>query len=97
MDRSIVLELRRKLPNEKVQRLRHAEPGLFNGLSSKLARFAHDYRERLCHVRPNIPAELHDRAQDNWEPLLGIAEIVGGDWPERTYHAALKAIRQCWR
>lgn len=90
MDRSIVLELRRKLPHEEVLRLRHAEPGLFDDLSAKLARFATDTRERLRRCRPELPNALHDRAQDNWEPLLAIAEMAGGEWPEMARHAALK-------
>jgi putative DNA primase/helicase len=90
MDRSIVLELRRKLPHEEVLRLRHAEPGLFDDLSAKLARFAIDTRERLRRCRPDLPHALHDRAQDNWEPLLAIAEMAGGEWPQIARHAALK-------
>ena len=42
MDRAILLRLRRKLSGEKVERLRHAEPGLFNILAAKLARFGVD-------------------------------------------------------
>lgn len=90
MDRSITLELRRKLPNEEVLRLRHAEPGLFDDLASKLARFAQDNREAIRRCRPELPAQLHDRAQDNWEPLLAIAEISGKGWPEIARKAALK-------
>ncbi|GBG02535.1 hypothetical protein AZSI13_18620 [Azospira sp. I13] len=90
MDRAIVLELRRKLPHEEVQRLRHAEPGLFDDLAAKLARFAIDNREALRQVRPDLPAALNDRAQDNWEPLLAIAELAGGEWPSLARHAALK-------
>ena len=90
MDRAITLELRRKLPTESVMRLRHAEPGLFDTLASKLARFAHDNREKLRHCRPELPGVLHDRAQDNWEPLLAIAETAGGVWPELARKAALK-------
>jgi putative DNA primase/helicase len=89
MDRSIVLELRRKLPHEEVLRLRHAEPNLFDDLSSKLARLAADTREELRRFRPALPDALHDRAQDNWEPLLAIAELAGGDWPQKARHAAL--------
>lgn len=89
MDRSIVLELRRKLPHEQVLRLRHAEPGLFDDLTAKLAKFANDTRERLRRCRPDLPDALHDRAQDNWEPLLAIAEVAGGDWPQLARHAAL--------
>jgi putative DNA primase/helicase len=90
MDRAILLELRRKLPHEKVERLRHAEPGLFDELSAKLARFANDYREQVRRARPELPESLHDRAQDNWEPLLAIADVAGGDWPARGRRAALK-------
>ena len=90
MDRSITLELRRKLPNETVDRLRYAEPGLFKNLSGKLARLAHDQRDAVRRARPTLPTELHDRAQDNWEPLLAIADVAGGDWPDRARKAALK-------
>jgi hypothetical protein len=33
---------------------------------------------------------LNDRAQDNWEPLLAIADHAGGDWPQLARKAALK-------
>ena len=90
MDRSIVLELRRKMGNEHVDRIRHAEPDYFKTLSSKLARFADDYRETIRKSRPQLPDALNDRAQDNWEPLLAIADSVGGHWPETARKAALK-------
>ena len=90
MDRAITLELRRKLPHEQAERLRHAEPGLFDEIASKLARFADDYREAIRRTRPDLPASLNDRAQDNWEPLLAIADVAGGEWPELARRAALK-------
>lgn len=89
-DRSINLRLRRKLPSEEIERLRHAEPNLFKNLSQKLCRFAHDHGVDIKHMRPNLPEELHDRAQDNWESLLSIADFVGGTWPERARKAALE-------
>lgn len=89
MDRAIVLELRRKLPHEVVARLRHAESGLFDDLSSKLARIAVDYGDAMRRARPDLPSKLNDRAQDNWEPLLAIADLAGGEWPERARKAAL--------
>lgn len=90
MDRSIVLGLRRKLGNETVDRLRHAEPDLFLTLIRKLARFADDYREQVRRARPTLPEALNDRAQDNWEPLLAIAECAGSEWLNRANQVALK-------
>jgi hypothetical protein len=36
-----------------------------------------------------VPAELHDRAADNWRPLFTIADRVGGKWPSMAREAAL--------
>ncbi|RII26682.1 MAG: DNA primase [Geobacter sp.] len=90
MDRSIILELRRKLPHEKVERIRHAEDALFQELSAKLARFAEDNAEAVHDARPVLPEKLNDRAQDNWEPLLAIAMVAGGEWFKSGTAAALK-------
>jgi hypothetical protein len=90
MSRAIVFELRRKLPHESVTRLRHAGADLFEGIASKLARFADDYSQQVRLARPTLPDELGDRAQDNWEPLLAIAGCAGAEWVHRATVAALK-------
>lgn len=90
MDRAIILELRRKLSHESVDRLRHVEPDLFVTLTRKLARFANDYREQVRLARPILPEALNDRQQDNWEPLLAISECAGSEWLDRAKRAALK-------
>ena len=88
--RAIVFNLRRKLQHESVERLRHADPGIFEETSSKLARFAMDYADRVRRARPALPDALNDRDQDNFEPLLAIAECAGPDWVQRATTAALK-------
>ncbi len=90
MDRAIILELRRKLSHENVDRLRYAQPDLFITLSRKLARFADDCREQVRQARPILPDALNDRQQDNWEPLLAIAECAGSEWVNRANQVALK-------
>lgn len=90
MDRSVIMELRRKLPSESVERLRHAEPGLFQRQARKLARLAEDHSDAIRWARPELPDALNDRAQDNWEPLLAIADLAGGHWPRLARDAALR-------
>ena len=90
MSRAVVINLRRKLPHETVQRLRHADADLFEGIASKLARFADDHAQQVRRARPALPEALSDRAQDNWEPLMAIAECAGPDWMRRATAAALK-------
>lgn len=90
MDRAIILELRRKLSHEKSERIRQAEPGLFDDLRAKLARFADDYSEQVRQARPLLPHSLNDRAQDNWEPLLAIAMTASDEWLQIGTATALK-------
>lgn len=90
MSRGIVFVLRRKLPDEKVERLRHADRRAFEVVASKLARFALDYSARIRESRPALPDALSDRAQDNWDALFAIAECAGPTWVEFATSAALK-------
>ena len=89
MDRSIVLPLRRKLPKEHVQRLRHADPDHFSTLVRKLARLVEGHGQDIAQARPVLPEKLNDRAQDCWEPLLALADLAGGRWPRLARTAAL--------
>ncbi len=90
MDRSIVITLRRKLPDEKVERVRNTSSSAFSNIGRKLARFAEDNADAISISEPKLPEQLNDRAQDNWEPLLAIADAAGGEWPQKARDAALK-------
>jgi putative DNA primase/helicase len=90
MGRAVHLQIRRKSPSEIVERLRHADPSLFERLASMLARFAQDAAPAIRQARPQLPEALNDRAQDNWEPLLSIADYAGAEWPRIARDAALK-------
>jgi hypothetical protein len=88
-DRSIEIPLKRKLRGERVERLRHADPETFRNLARRCARWAEDHADQIRAARPSMPDGLHDRAQDNWEPLIAIADIAGGAWPKLAREAAL--------
>ncbi len=44
------------------------------------ARWVTDRLKYFSKYDPEIPASLHDRARDNWRPLLTIAELVNDEW-----------------
>ncbi|MBL0351595.1 MAG: DUF3631 domain-containing protein [Dechloromonas sp.] len=89
ISRGLGIDMRRKLPGERAERLRHADPREFEDLASQLARFAADYAEQVRQARPKLPDQLGDRAHDNWEPLFAIAECAGPEWVEYASTAAL--------
>lgn len=89
-DRSIVVELRRRLTGEKVRpfRRRAAEPEA-TALREQLEAWAGEKLKDLERARPSMPDGLSDRAEDLWEPLLAIADLAGGSWPKRARRAAV--------
>jgi putative DNA primase/helicase len=87
-DRSIIVEMRRKRPDEQVDRLRLDRLDHLDEFASKIARWADDHKGALRQADPIVPQSLHDRAADNWRPLLAIADAAGGSWPDRAREAA---------
>lgn len=79
-DRSIIIKLNRKKPDEKIEKLRFKDELKFLEIKRKCLRFATDNLTILQNTNPKIPATLNDRAADNWEPLLAIAHIAGERW-----------------
>ena len=39
-----------------------------------------------------MPEGVEDRDADIWEPLLAIADSVGGEWPKRARVAAVSLV-----
>ena len=83
-DRSILIRMRRRAPDESVVRFRKRT-------ATKEARTITppDWSGvPLAPDVPDIPEELSDRAMDSWEPLVSIADKAGGLWPVRARTAA---------
>jgi hypothetical protein len=89
-DRCILIRLERRTRDEPIERFRRrdAEPTGYE-LRDWLADWLEPQADYIRGLRPELPEELDDRAQDVWEPLLAIADFAGGDWPDRALDAAL--------
>jgi putative DNA primase/helicase len=85
-DRCIPIHLQRRLPHEKVEKLRSAKN--LDQLRRQCARFAQDNGRAIRGSEPKIPDTLNDRAADCWWPLLAIAKIAGEGWVKAATEAA---------
>jgi len=81
LDRSIVIELRRRLPGEKVEKLPTDFSDQCRNLRRRCAKWAADHMAQMRLAKPQLPISANDRALDNWAPLIAIAETAGSDWP----------------
>jgi putative DNA primase/helicase len=88
-DRAIVITLQRKPKAAVVTRLRKRDNEEFTILRRQAARWAADNFEKLTDPDPDVPEVLNDRAADNWRPLLAIADLAGGEWPQLARQACL--------
>jgi len=61
-------------------------------LKRRCIRWAADNSATLRSADPVLPAQFHGRDADNVRPFAAIADLVGGDWPERIRAAAVKLI-----
>jgi putative DNA primase/helicase len=89
VDRSFVVALKRKLSTETVARLRERDADPLRELACKTARWTADHRYAIEMADPELPAALDDRAADAWSLPVGIADVVGGDWPKLARQTAL--------
>ena len=88
-DRSIRIALTRRAPHERVDRFRQRDAHRVGArLRTQLETWRATAVEALRDAEPALPRALGDRAADVWEPLLAIADLVGGDWPTQARHAA---------
>ena len=91
LTRSIVINMRRRLPTEQVEPYRrkvHAKEG--HRLRDRLAAWIGTLQ--YLDASPVMPPEVIDRDADVWEPLLCIADAAGGTWPERARVTAVTMV-----
>lgn len=91
MDRAIVIRMRRRAEGEKVKpfRSRRDVPALHD-LRDRIAAWSKPLLDDAANLEPNMPVE--DRAADTWEPLVIVAELVGGQWPRLARHACATMV-----
>ncbi|GAB2770121.1 DUF3631 domain-containing protein [Streptomyces daliensis] len=93
LTRSIIIRMRKRAPNEKVEpyRLRlHEKQG--HALRDQLAQWADQVRDQVADAWPEMPEGVSDRPADVWEPLLAVADAAGGEWPARGRAACLELV-----
>lgn len=94
LTRSVIIRMRRRARNEKVEPFRariHEAEG--HKLRDRLAAWAEQARGFVMGAWPDMPDGVADRPADVWEPLLAIADAAGGDWPDRAREACLTLVK----
>jgi uncharacterized protein DUF3631 len=85
MSRSVVSRMRRRAPSEPVE----PEAKVIGQL---LSNWATSMWERASGTWPDMPEGVTDRDADVWEPLLAVADLAGGHWPQMARATAVTLV-----
>jgi putative DNA primase/helicase len=83
LERSIVLQVKKKLPHEKPEKFRHEDDAELVTFRRKLARWADDNINAIKTAQPEMPTGVDGRLENDWCTIIAIADMAGGDFPER--------------
>jgi hypothetical protein len=89
--RSVIVRMRRRAPNEKVEPWR-------NRLNTPEGEALRERLETWAKVStsqvqwPEMPDGVEDRDADIWEALLVVADLAGGEWPKRARVTAVTLV-----
>jgi len=89
LSRSVIIRMRRRHAGERVEpyRRRIHEPE-----GSRLKASMAVWARSVTIEWPALPDEIQNRDADVWEPLITIADAIGGEWPERSRVAAVALL-----
>ena len=93
-DRSITINMRRRLPQEKIDRLRKDARNQVRTLGRRAARWAADNHSSLVDADPALPEALNDRAMDNWRLPIAIADRISPDLGQKAREAAVALVSE---
>src|SRR5215475_1688022 len=90
VDRSIPIPVHRKFTTDICSKLRARDTEPAKPIHTAIVKWASnpELLLRLKEARPDMPPGLDDRREDIWEPLLAIADELGGELPELARRAA---------
>jgi hypothetical protein len=86
--RAVIIHMQRRKPGEKIAdfRLRFYTPKA-KALHQRLSDCSYYLSKVIARHIPEMPVTVRDRDADIWEPLVTIADIAGGHWPDRARSA----------
>ena len=93
LSRSIIIRMRRRHAGERIQAFRrriHETEGW--NIRDQIAVWAKSVADQVAW--PDLPPEITDRNADVWEPLVAIADLIGGLWPRRAREAGVALVAE---
>jgi hypothetical protein len=93
LTRSVIVRMRRRHAGETVEPFRHRIHSR-QALKIRMEIEAWAGGQPTQIEWPDMPDAVQDRDADVWEPLIAVADLVGGEWPKRARDAAVALVAE---
>jgi hypothetical protein len=93
MSRAVIIRMKRRAANERIEPWRqriHSKEG--KALRDRIEIWVQKTTAQI--TWPELPPGIDDRQADIWEPLIAVADVAGGEWPQRAREAAVFLVSQ---
>ena len=94
MTRSVIVRMRPRSRGEQIEQFRsrmHEPEG--HVIRDRLAAWAEAMGPEVGEAWPELPEGVVDRPAELWEPLIAVADVAGGHWPETARAACLELLK----
>jgi phage/plasmid primase-like uncharacterized protein len=88
LTRCITIELKRKLCGDRVEYFNGLDDAELTMLRKQALRWSLDHGDELKNAEPEMSEQFYNRLGDNYRMLFAIADLAGGEWPEKARAAA---------
>lgn len=88
-ERAVIIDVEKKAEHVTIDEWDEADPNHLaraRGIGGALAKWGQDVAPDYARLRPALPG-VHNRERDVWRPLVAVADLAGGEWPERARRA----------
>ena len=91
LSRSIIIRMRRRKADEQIESYRRR---LHEPEGEQVRRLIEKWvaSDPEINLPDELPESIQDRDADIWEPLIAIADAIGGEWPDKARKAAIALI-----
>jgi hypothetical protein len=88
LSRAIIISMKRRKKSEPVEHFNSEDDVGLGALRRQAMRWGADNAEGLKKAAPEMPPGFENRLGDNWRLLLAVADLAGGEFPEKAREAA---------
>ena len=90
LSRGVRIRMKKAGKDDRPAKVTRVTEGQGEKMRAWLEAWAGQVRDSIKDYQPEMPEEVDGRPEQIWEPLVAVADVAGGEWPERARAACIE-------